>query len=229
MHEHHRERLKKRFLNEGLDGFEPHNVLELLLFYAIPQKDTNELAHTLIQRFGSLAGVLDASFDELITVPGIKDHAATLIKLIPSLSRSYMIDKSNRKEKLSTTEQLGEYFINKYIGINKETVYLLLLDNKYEEIDCIRIHEGSVNSASITARTLVEHALFRHASFVVLSHNHPSGCAIPSSEDIHTTRTLARIFETMGIHFFGHILVAEQSYIDIVNADRQSPLLQGIY
>ena len=87
MHENHRERMKHRFLAEGLDHFEPHNILELLLFYAIPQKDTNEIAHSLMERFGSLAEVFDASYDDLVTVPGIKEHSATLIKMIPELSR----------------------------------------------------------------------------------------------------------------------------------------------
>ena len=147
MHTNHRERLKKRFLTEGLDHFEPHNVLELLLFYAIPQKDTNELAHALIERFGSLSEVFDASFEELITVPGIKEHSATLIKMIPSLARQYMVDKNGNTERLMTVEKLGEYFVNKYIGVNVETVYLLLLDNKYEVIECILVHDAQTGGA----------------------------------------------------------------------------------
>ena len=86
MHSQHRKRMKERFLLEGLEHFEPHNILELLLFYSVPQKDTNETAHLLIERFGSLRGVLDAPFEELCRVPGIKEHSATLIKLIPALA-----------------------------------------------------------------------------------------------------------------------------------------------
>ena len=111
MHENHRDRLKNRFLTENLDTFEPHNVLELLLFYSIPQKDTNETAHRLIERFGSLSDVLDAPFEELIQVPGIKEHSATLLKLIPALSRRYMLDKHHGDEPLSSTEKIGQYFV----------------------------------------------------------------------------------------------------------------------
>ncbi len=217
MHKNHRERLKKRFLTEGLEHFEPHNILELLLFYAIPQKDTNELAHTLINHFGSLSKVLDASFDELIAVPGIKEHSATLIKMIPALSREYMIDKNINTERLETIESIGEYFVNKYIGVNVETIYLLLLDNKYEVIECVLVHEGSVNSAAITTRRLAELALFRHASIAVLAHNHPSGLAIPSGDDIDTTRAIARAFHALDIDFLAHILVAGNQYTDIFN------------
>ena len=100
MHSEHRKRLKGRFLREGLEHFEPHNVLELLLFYSIPQKDTNETAHLLMQRFGSLQGVFDAPFEELCRVPGIKEHSATLIKLIPSLARLYAAGETTEKTTL---------------------------------------------------------------------------------------------------------------------------------
>ena len=117
MHKDHRNRLKNRFLAEGLDHFEPHNVLELLLFYGIPQKDTNELAHTLINRFGSLEKVFDAPFQDLLTVPGIKEHSATLIKLIPALARVYSVEKNKSGDALSNVDAWGQYFVNRYIGI----------------------------------------------------------------------------------------------------------------
>lgn len=217
MHENHRDRLKNRFLAEGLDAFEPHNILELLLFYSIPQKDTNEIAHALIERFGSLSEVFDAPFDELIETPGIKSHSATLLKLIPALSRRYMLDKNHGDEPLSSMDKIGTYLVDKYFGINVETVYLLMLDNKYGVIDCVKLHEGSVNSAAITLRRLMELALYRRASMVVLAHNHPSGVPIPSSDDIFTTREIKRAFDIMEIKMLGHILVAGNQYINIMD------------
>ena len=217
MHENHRDRLKNRFLTENLDTFEPHNVQEHLLFYSIPQKDTNETAHRLIERFGSLSDVLDAPFEELIQVPGIKEHSATLLKLIPALSRRYMLEKHHGDEPLSSTEKIGQYFVDKYFGINVETVYLLLLDNKFDVIDCVKIHEGSVSSAAITLRRLVELALYRRASMVVRAHNHPSGVPIPSSEDNYTTREIKKAFDLLEIKMLGHILVAGEKYIIILN------------
>ena len=217
MHENHRKRMKERFLREGITHFEPHNVLELLLFYAIPQKDTNELAHTLINRFGSLTGVFEASYADLMEVDGVKEHTATLIKLIPALAQRYVAESNSvQGHFLPTIEKIGEYFKAKYIGTTKETVYLLLMDNKYKVIDCVKMHEGSVNSSAITMRKLIETAIEHKASTAVLAHNHPAGLPIPSPDDIFTTNEIARAFALMGINFPAHILVAGDKYINIV-------------
>lgn len=218
--------MKNRFLNEGLSNFEPHNVLELLLFYSQPQKDTNETAHLLIERFGSLKGVFDAPFEKLIEVPGIKEHSATLIKLIPALAQRY-IEESNdiSGEILSSISKIGEYFKAKYIGVTSETVYLLLLDNKFKLISCVKMHEGSVNSAAITPRKLVETAMEKKASMAVLAHNHPSGLPIPSPDDLITTNLIRNAFDTVGITLLAHILVAGDRYTNILN--RYTNILKG--
>ncbi|MBQ8449141.1 MAG: RadC family protein [Clostridia bacterium] len=216
MHEHHRKRMKERFLREGIENFEPHNVLELLLFYSIPQKDTNEIAHRLIERFGSISAVFDAPYSELIKIDGIKEHSATLIKLVPALSQRYMSEAFSLSGTiLPTMKDVGKYFVAKYIGATNEIVYLLLMDNKYKVIDCVKIFEGSVNSAAITMRKLIEAAISSGAAFAVLAHNHPNGLAIPSGEDINTTREAKRALELIGVSFLGHILVAGNKYTDI--------------
>ncbi len=217
MHEKHRERVKKRFLEEGLDKFEPHNVLELLLFYAIPQKDTNELAHSLIDRFGSLDKVFDAPIEELKKVPGIKEHSATLIKMIPALARRYAVEKNTKGLVFNNVDTMGQYFVSQYIGVNVETVLLLLLDNKFNAIDCVKIHEGSVNSCEITVRKLTEHAFRKQASMAVLAHNHPSGLAIPSSADLYTTQQLGTALNLLGVKLLAHIVVAGEDYTDIMD------------
>lgn len=217
MHENHRKRMKERFLREGFENFEPHNVLEMLLFYTIPQKDTNELAHALIERFGSISEVFDAPYSELIAVPGIKEHSATFLKMLPQVARIYMTEKNNANGvMLPSIEKMGKYFKHKYIGATKEIVYLLLLDNKYKVIDCIKIHEGSVNSASITTRTLIELALQRNAASAVIAHNHPSGIASPSPDDLYTTHTIRNAFNLIGVNFLAHILVAGNRYTNIL-------------
>ena len=216
MHKDHRIRVKNRFLAEGFDHFEPHNILEMLLFYAIPQKDTNELAHSLINRFGSLEKVFDASFDELLTVPGIKEHSATLIKMIPSLARIYYMEKNKSGESLANLDAWGQYFVNRYIGIEVETVFLLLLDNKFNIIECVKIHEGSVNSSAISIRKMAEVIFTKNASMVVLAHNHPSGLPIPSAEDLATTNEILRAFRSLEIRMLAHIIVAGNQYVDIL-------------
>ena len=216
MHKDHRKHTKDRFLSEGLDSFEPHNVLELLLFYSIPQKDTNETAHMLINRFGSLSAVFDAPYDDLLTVPGISEHSATLIKLIPAISRRYAMEKNSKVTKLSSIEDIGKYLEARYLGVTEETVLLLLLDNKFGLIDCVKVHEGSVNSSAITMRKLIETALFKRASMVVLAHNHPSGVALPSSDDLFTTQQVKRAFDLVEIGMLAHIIVAGDTFTNIL-------------
>lgn len=216
MHKDHRKHTKDRFLSEGLDSFEPHNVLELLLFYSIPQKDTNETAHMLINRFGSLSAVFDAPYDDLLTVPGISEHSATLIKLIPAISRRYAMEKNSNVTKLSSIEDIGKYLVARYLGVTEETVLLLLLDNKFGLIDCVKVHEGSVNSSAITMRKLIETALFKRASMVVLAHNHPSGVALPSSDDLFTTQQVKRAFDLVEIGMLAHIIVAGDTFTNIL-------------
>lgn len=217
MHKDHRTRVKNRFLAEGLDHFEPHNILELLLFYAIPQKDTNELAHTLINRFGSLENVFDASYQDLLTVPGIKEHSATLIKMIPALARRYSIEKNKSGESLVDVDAWGKYFVSRYVGVNVETVFLLLLDNKFNVIDCVKLHEGSVSSSAVNIRKMTEIIFSKNAPMVVLAHNHPSGVAIPSGADIDLTIDLFRAFQVLDITFLAHILVAGDTYVNILS------------
>ena len=216
MHKDHRKHTKDRFLSEGLDSFEPHNVLELLLFYSIPQKDTNETAHMLINRFGSLSAVFDAPYDDLLTVPGISEHSATLIKLIPAISRRYAMEKNSKVTKLSSIEDIGKYLVARYLGVTEETVLLLLLDNKFGLIDCVKVHEGSVNSSAITMRKLIETALFKRASMVVLAHNHPSGVALPSSDDLFTTQQVKRAFDLFEIGMLAHIIVEGDTFTNIL-------------
>ena len=155
LHEGHRGRLKERFLEQGIDSFEPHNILELLLFYSIPRKDTNEIAHELLKSFGTLKGVFDADFNDLIKVDGIKENSATLLKLIPAIARAYATDKYSSNYVFDTAEKAGEFFLDKYVGEKNEIIYLLLLNNKFEMLDLVKLHEGSVNSAQISPRRVV--------------------------------------------------------------------------
>lgn len=216
IHKGHRERLKNRFLENGLDRFTDIQVLELLLFYVIPRRDTNPIAHALLNRFGSLAQVLEAPVEELKKVDGIGQEAAAFLHLIPEAGRYYMVDKTMQSKVLRTIEQCGEYLMPFFFGRKVETVFLLCLDAKCKVLCCKEVGEGSVNSAGLSIRKIVETALAANATSVVLAHNHPSGIAIPSTDDKQTTRQLAVALRAVDIHLVDHIVVADDDYVSMV-------------
>ncbi|MDO5546289.1 MAG: DNA repair protein RadC [Eubacteriales bacterium] len=218
VHAGHRERLKRRFLETGLDSFTDVQALELLLFYAIPQKDTNPIAHALLDRFGSLSQVLDAEVEELKKVPGISGHAATLLRLVTELGRFYQVDSAQRTEVLTSLDACGAYLVPRFFGRKVETVFLLCLDAKCKVLCCREIGEGSVNAASISVRKVVEAALSAGATTVVLAHNHPSGVVLPSADDVQTTRRIAAALSAVEVKLIDHIVVAEGDFISMAQS-----------
>ena len=221
-HGGHRKRLKDRFLREGLEGFEKHNMLELLLFYAIPQRDTNPTAHALIERFGSLSGVFSASVDELCQVDGVSEHTAALLKLVPEIYRA-SLRETPPAERYDSLNKIGKLLVRYYTGVTVETVYLVLLDNSYRLLDVVKVGEGSVNRVRLETRKLIEYCLRPNVSMVVLAHNHPNGNATPSADDIATTAEIANVFHSVNVEFLEHLLVA---------GDRYEPLLsktEGVF
>ena len=217
IHDGHRQRLKDRFLREGLDGFTDVQVLELLLFYVIPRKDTNPIAHALLERFGSLARVLDASVVKLTEVDGISENGATFLKLVREIERRYVLSQGEEII-LNTIDDCCEYLSRFFKGKKNETVFLLSLDAKLKMLSCREVGEGSVNYASVPIRRVVEMALDDGATSVILAHNHPSGIAIPSNDDIQTTRRLAMALSTVEIQLADHIVVAEDEYVSMVQS-----------
>lgn len=223
IHDGHRQRLKDRFRREGLDHFDEHQVLELLLFYCIPRKDTNPIAHALIQRFGSLSQVMEAPVEELEKVPGMGAGAATFLSLITAVGRYYLVNRTSQTEILRTIEQCGEYLVPFFYGKRNETVYLLCLDAKCKVLCCREVGEGSVNSANVSIRKIVEVALNANATTVILAHNHPSGLALPSAEDVQTTRQVAMALDAVEVTLADHIVVADDDYVSLVQSDYYRP------
>ncbi len=217
MAEGHRQRLKNRFLEYGLDGFNEINALELLLFYALPRVDTNPLAHRLLDRFGSFSGVLDADYAELIEVDGVSDHTATFLKTVPDVCRYYQRSKLTDHLVLSSLHEIGEYFVRQFVGVTQERVLMICLDGSRRLISCDRIHEGSVNSAGFSIRNMAMTALKRRAASVVVAHNHPNGIAVPSPDDVMITNALENAMSTLEIEFIDHIVVADNKYCMIKN------------
>ena len=223
IHTGHRQRLKERFLKEGLDQFEDLYVLELLLYYCIPQKDTNPIAHALLDHFGSLTAVFAATPEELQKVPGIGKNAATFLTLIPQVGRYYQVKRTEPGRILHTIDQCGNYLTSYFYGRENETVFLLCLDAKCKVLGCKLVGEGSVNSANIPIRRVVEIALNTNATTVILAHNHPSGLAIPSDDDIQTTLRLAKAMDAVEITLADHIVVAEDDFVSMAQSGYYRP------
>ena len=218
MNEHadHRQRMKDRFLENGLDIFDEHQVIELLLFFGIPRRDTNVIAHRLIKRFGSLRDVLDAPYEELLKVDGIGEHAATLIKLSAELSRRYLLSESLDTERFDTVDKLGKFLINLFLGKRNEEVYLLTFNGKMEMLSCDKLADGLSNLVSFSVKPLIESAILTHASGIVLAHNHPGGIASPSGSDISLTDQLMYMCDQISIPLIEHFVVAGNSYYPII-------------
>lgn len=223
IHDGHRERLRERFRREGLDNFDELYVLELLLFYCIPRVDTNPLAHRLLDHFGSLTGVLDASPQELEKVAGVSQNTSTFLSLITQVGRYYQVKRSEPGEILRTIEQCGNYLVPYFFGRENETVFMLCLDAKCKVLCCKKVGEGSVNSANIPIRRVVELALGANATTVVLAHNHPSGLAIPSADDVQTTHRVAAALEAVEITLADHIVVSRDDFVSIVQSQYYKP------
>ncbi len=164
IHEGHRARLRQRFINHGLDNFDDHTVLELLLFYAVPRGDTNPTAHALLDRFGTLSNVFDAPMEMLTDVPGVGEIAASLIKLVPQAARRYGISKAQSGDIVSNSAEAGRYLAPLFAASRDELVYLLCLDAKCKVVGCPLLSHGGITSASFSVRKTVEaaHHLQRH-------------------------------------------------------------------
>ena len=199
VHEGHRQRKKEQFREHGLDAFADHEALELLLYYAIPRQDTNPIAHRLIERFGSLEGV--------------GENAATLIRLLFPLCRRVRTSGGRHEIIFNTRENIGAYFIELFLGERREVFYEACLDAKGKLLACYRLAEGSPDQVTINMRRVVENALNANASLVVLSHNHPSGVALPSKEDNQTTLQIKRALADIGVQLVDHVIVADGDFV----------------
>lgn len=219
----HRQRVKDRFRKEGLDSFEEVHALELLLFYAIPQRDTKGLARALLDRFGSLPLVLEATAEELMSVPGVGENVATYLNLIMAAGRYYALRKADRPVILDSTNKYGSYLVDYFMGVRNETVYVVCLDAKCKVLCCQKVGEGDVNSANVPLRRVVEIALGANATTVILAHNHPSGVALPSAEDVQTTLRLASALGAMDIILIDHVIVADEDYVSLVQSRYYDP------
>jgi DNA repair protein RadC len=219
LHAGHRARLRKRFIAEGLDAFEDHQVIELLLFFAIPRRDTNDLAHLLLRRYGSFSALLDADPVDLAQTEGVGEAAATLLSLVPALTRRYSVDRARQeRHTLTTSERSAEFLVPLMAGRSEEVFYIVCLDTQCRVIVPALVVEGLPDRAHIEPRKAVEVALRHKAHSVLLAHNHPSGQAKPTTADHRITQTLVGAFGAIGIVVRDHIIVAGDDWYSFSRA-----------
>ncbi len=218
VHQGHRQRLRDRFLRQGLDGFAEHNALELLLFYALPRKDTNELAHRLLDAFGTLDAVFSAPAESLMKVKGVGENTAALIRLVPELSRRCSIVRDGDCKALPDSTAAGRYLLPRFMNCRDEVMYMVCLDAKLAILDCREINRGDTVSVDVNVRRIVQMALEKSATYVVLAHNHTSGLALPSKEDVAATLRVRQILAQVGVTLSDHIVVAGDDFVSMADS-----------
>lgn len=218
LHDGHREKVRERFLTGGLESFADHEALELLLFYAIPRRDTNETAHRLLLRYGSLQAVFNAPVEDLQKVEGMGKNAAVLLKLTPEIWKKSKLSGNGREVVLNSTDRAGAYLLELFSGEKNEVIYQLCLDRKGKLLACKRLSEGGADNAELNIRRLLENALLSSASAVILSHNHPSGIALPSRADYTTTHRVQDALKTIGVPLVDHIIVADGDFVSMADS-----------
>lgn len=205
-HEGHRQRLKERFLKTGLESFQAHEILELLLFYARPRIDTNEIAHALIEKFGSLSGVFDANPEDIASVKGMGENAAVLLKMIPQLASAYGRSKTE-SEVMDGSKKICAHFFNCFIGVKNEQLRVACLDDGLKIRSEGVVIEGGVSAVPMDVRKIVEFAYRSGCEMIIIAHNHPNGLPVPSETDIAVTNKLFSVLKSVGIKLLDHIIV----------------------
>lgn len=217
-HTGHRQRMRERFLQHGLDGFADHEVLELMLFYAIPQRNVNPLAHALIDRFGSLHGVLEAPVEELCKVDGMGAYASVFISLFSRVARRAEWSRAGERELVSNRGMAERHCLRLLDGLREEHFYAVCLDGQMRLIKDALIARGTLVEVPAYPRMVAEAALRHNAHSIVLCHNHPGGSVVPSRQDVEMTRVLLQLLQSIDVYLADHIIVAQGRALSMVNA-----------
>lgn len=210
LHKGHRERMKEQFRENGLRSFNDHQKLELLLFYAVPQRDTNELAHTILERFGGkLSDVFDAPYSELVKIKGLGEHAATLLKLLPQTASYFLSSKRLGKDRrfMEGIENICGYFSEVFLNTDKEEVHAAAVTADLQLIREKKIADGTIRSVGFSMRALMNFAFECSCDRLIIAHNHPRGSSIASKNDVKATREIVRHFKAFDIEIVDHIII----------------------
>jgi len=213
----HRKRLRDRYIETGFDGFAPHEVLELVLQAAIPRQDTKKIAYELIDTFGNINNVFNASVEELAACKGIGEGSAVWLHLIMDTVRYCDKQKIKNTKTLRSSSEFGEYVISLLSHLQEETFYAIALDASCNIVRCENMGSGNSSEVLVNLRQLATLAIKHNASAVVLAHNHPSGILEASFEDIEFTQKVKSVLSTLGIMLLDHIIVWDGEYISLAS------------
>lgn len=228
-HNGHRQRLKARYHTEGsLRSFQDHEVLELILFYALPYQNTNGIAHELLNCFGSLSQVLEADYNELQRVDGVGAHVATLLTMVPQIAGRYVTDRWRDEKIFSSTAEICRYAIGLFVGRKNEAFYLICLNSKNQIIRNVLVAEGSIGKVNISVSKVVEEAVKSGSRSVVLAHNHPGGMCKPSGADLAVTRECVKALRYSHIPILDHVIVCGDSTVSFKEKGYMAAVMQAI-
>ncbi len=216
-HSGHRMRMKQRMLRDGVDNMEAHEAIELLLYYALPYRDTNELGHKLVDKFGSVQNVLSAAYPDLLKVEGVTPHVATLLTLCGQLAFRCIRESYYPGTQLLIDEDYVEFLIPWFAGEKEESVVMISMDNRHKVLNTTRLFRGSVNSANFSNRLAVQQALQDNATRVAIAHNHPGGFAFPSGADVKTTVSFAEVLAAVDIRLMDHLVISDDDAVSMAS------------
>ena len=226
-HSGHRERLRQRFAENGITEHTPdHEILEFLLFYSIPRINTNDIAHRLIDRFGSLAGVFEASEAELLKVEGIGKNSAVLIKSMLPIMKKYMSSKNEKTKKFSNVEEVGDFLLMEYLGFTEEVFAITLMDGQGKFLGFKMLEHGDIGSVGVSTRKVIQAVLETNACCAVISHNHPGGVALPSAADLSITESVKTALDKISVRLLDHIIIADGDYVSMAQTPKYKILFR---
>ena len=223
LHSGHRARLKEKVINFGPDSFSDHELLEVLLFFSIPRANTNDIAHTLINTFGSLDGVFNAGYERLILVDGIGASSALLLSLVGMLNSRNRKKQFSKRKKYSDLRQVGEMLTEYYRGIELERFCALYFDASMRLIEISVISEGAIGEVAVTPSKIAREAVIKGAASVIVAHNHPLGASSLSTSDRNVTHLIQATLAAVEIPLIEHIVVGEVGYSPTMIFKSNSP------
>lgn len=225
-HEGHRKRVREKFLQDGsLLNYPEHNILELLLFYSAPRSDTNALAHLLIDRFGSLQGVLNAPYESLIQTKNVGEHTAVLLKLIHELIKKSLADEAAEIKHLNNDVDTMRFIRPYFHNSRNEHLIMICLNNTGKILRTSTISEGAHDFACIDTRKLIQEVIFSNATKVIIAHNHPGGISAPSTADLEVTRQISKILHSINAKLLNHYIVTEDDCFSFASHPQTSNAL----